>query len=419
MTEKVKSNRSKKSVKYDHYLDDVKAKRIATCIRAKVNFISGTVTPVQSNKNNHDEQYKYSENDLEHLESGLDFLCEMYTNFTLSVQPKFMGCRCNMYLFRDDYLTKSYCVTRNGYICNISREKLKPLYETMRTRLDKFMTDKNIRLIILDGELLPWSVLGTNLIENEYMPVDKGLETEISYSNKFDFDSQFLKIKESLNRSSINCNKMRELLEVPDTTSSQKMYDVYHKQMCLYAGKDKKLEYKAFGILKICFNDDNNTESIPLVDKTYSQGEMYDLVRDPDCKEDEQLLIKIDEKNYHESVKTIRQYFEKLTYEKGFEGIVMKPDYVINGLLPMMKCRNTSYLSIIYGYDYKTEPKLSRLVTKKSTKSKIKHSVREFLLGMEMLKIKYGEINTDKNYGKVVLKFIYDEEDSTKLDPRL
>src|SRR5580692_6689014 len=121
-----------------HYKDpaDLRAIRIASCIRSRVNFISGTVTPAQSNKLI--EKETFVDEDLEDLEIGLTFLCKMYNDsksFTLSVQPKYMGSRCNMYLFRDDHLNKSYCVTRNGYICNLSREILKPLYEIMRIRL--------------------------------------------------------------------------------------------------------------------------------------------------------------------------------------------------------------------------------------------------------------------------------------------
>lgn len=413
---------------------ELKAIRIASCIRSRVNFISGTVTPAQSNKFTKKEIL--DDKDLEDLEIGLTFIYTMYKDYTLSVQPKYMGSRCNMYLFKDNHVEESYCITRNGYTCNLPRETMKHLYETMRTRLDKFMTKNKIKMIILDGELLPWSALGRNLIENEFLPVDKGLETEIAYSTRFDFDSQLKKlesfIKDTKNEKGRNFKKMKDLLDVPDTATSQKMYDVYHHQMNLYAGIDRKqetkldevtlvveskLEYKAFGILKICFDD--GSESIPLIDKSYSQGEMYNIVSDPDCETDAQLTIKFDEKNFQESLNAVKKYFEKLTYEDGFEGIVMKPDYVIEGTLPMMKCRNTSYLTIVYGYDYKTKAKLNRLVKNKSTKSKIKQSVREYQKGLEMLKIKYDEISTDPNYQKILLKFLYDEEIGATLDPRL
>ena len=54
----------------------------------------------------------------------------MYSNkLTLSIQPKYMGSRLNMYLFKEDYLNKSYCITRNGYKCNgLTKEDLEKLY---------------------------------------------------------------------------------------------------------------------------------------------------------------------------------------------------------------------------------------------------------------------------------------------------
>src|SRR6185503_6973795 len=105
------------------------------CISNKVNFISGTVSPAQSGK---PRKYtgKYSSknktkidttnkppadtkiDDIESLSVGINYILETYgSEVTLSIQPKFMGSRLNVYLFRDDHLKKSYCVTRNGYLC--------------------------------------------------------------------------------------------------------------------------------------------------------------------------------------------------------------------------------------------------------------------------------------------------------------
>lgn len=453
--------------KKDKYvMDDIKAARISECIKKKINFISGTVTPVQANKT---KDGIFTEDDLEHIESGISFMFSMHKSdkktlssipsLTLAIQPKFMGSRCNMYLFRDNHETKSYCVTRNGFLCKLPRDILKPLYTKMKNRLDKFMTGNNVEMMILDGELLPWSALGTSLIENEFLPVDEGLRTEIEYSKKYDFDTQLLKLQDHIKtKTSDTKTKTLSMIfdaNILDSKTSQDMYEIYHEQMVLYARhlvKDEihrpgeleeniddgsesiadsklndnnylelsqlPLEYKAFGILKICFND--GSESVPLIDHTFSQSAMYNLVKDPHCELDNQLVVEIDEKNFDKSVETIKKFFKDLTYDKGFEGVVIKPDYITEStLLPMMKCRNTSYLSIVYGYDYKTEPKLTRLIQKKSTKTKIKQSIREFQKGIDMLRIKYTNIETDPSYRKLMLRFIYDEEEGVTLDPRL
>jgi len=65
------------------------------------------------------------------------------------------------------------------------------------------------------------------------------------------------------------------------------------------------------------------------------------------------------------------------------------------------------------------EPKLSRLINSKSTSSKIKQSIKEFALGMEMLKVNYSDIQESEDYQKVMMKFLYNEEIGEKLDPRL
>ncbi|VBB18826.1 metallophosphoesterase [Yasminevirus sp. GU-2018] len=436
-------------------MDDIKAKRLYNCARNKINFISGTVTPAQSNKT---KTTPFEVGDIECIDIGLEFLFNMYEkNLTVSVQPKYMGSRFNVYLMRDDHLKRSYAVTRNGFLCTkLSRETLAPIYDKLHKNLIGFMRENNVKMMIIDGEILPWSALGDDLIENEFLPVDKGLETEIAYSEQYGFDEQLQKFRDS-NSDIVNAlktssrkdvtktfgeakvkefDKIKEVLTVPSIETSKKLYKTFNEQMKLYGeySSEKKVEkktnldYKPFGILKICFDD--GSESIPLFDESYSQSEMYDIVRGRqiggdgsaviDDSEDAQLVVELTPETFESGVKKIRDYFNNLTYVQGYEGVVIKPDYVKKGALPMMKCRNTSYLSIIYGFDYSLEPKLTRLIKSKTTSSKIKQSIKEFNHGIEMLKIPYDEIGTDnEDYQKIMRAFLFEEEYGQKLDPRL
>jgi hypothetical protein len=52
-------------------------------------------------------------------------------------------------------------------------------------KLKDFMIDKNIKMIIIDGELMPWSAIGSKLIDEEFMAVDAGLKSEITYMKKY------------------------------------------------------------------------------------------------------------------------------------------------------------------------------------------------------------------------------------------
>jgi hypothetical protein len=383
--------------------------RVIDCRKNRVNFVSGTVTPCQSNK------YKKGEfvpSDIESLEIGFKYLCEMYgMNLRVSIQPKYMGSRFNMYLYRDE-MEKSYSVTRNGFMCkSLSKDILKPVYESMHQRLREFMTENKITLMVLDGELLPWAALGRGLIDKEFIPVDKGLETEIKLMKKYNFDQDIPKISKEQN--------ICDPAKIHTTSETEKMYEVYHKQMMLYAdnSRDQILEYKPFGILKLCFED--GSELIPLSDHSYGQCEMYEMLRNKENPMDQQLVVDVTSENYDQMYENVRKFFEKLTLEQGYEGIVIKPDFVEPGKLPMMKCRNTEYLTIIYGYDYMTRYKLERLVKNKQTRFKMKQSIREFEQGLELLKINHNEIETNESYPQILMRYLYNESYGETLDPRL
>jgi hypothetical protein len=422
-------------------MDESKLKRLGQCITNKINFISGTVTPAQSNKNNAPHNIQ----DIEALDIGIRYLYQMYEKhqkeLTVSVQPKYMGSRINMYLFNTDHMNKSYCVTRNGYVYKnkqIDQEICQEI-DRMHRLLTKFMTERKIRLMILDGEMLPWTALGQGLIDNEFLPVDKGLEKEIELMKTYNFDEQIKKLKElytnihdvyTLESPIIavekfgqhvvkDYEKQKDLMYFLNTSDTETLYTTYHKQMELYAMDKSRIQYKPFSILKICFED--GSESIPLVDHSYSQSKMYQMLHDSesDDNSDNQLIIRLSSDTLDLSIGKIKEYFNNLTIEKGYEGVVIKPDYIINGLLPMMKCRNTSYLTIIYGYDYMIEPKLSRLIKNKTTGGKIKQSIKEFELGIQMLKVKYDDISESDEYKQILTKFLYNEDIGLKLDPRL
>jgi len=146
---------------------------------------------------------------------------------------------------------------------------------------------------------------------------------------------------------------------------------------------------------------------------------MYEMLRNGDDPMDQQLVVDVTLENYDQMYETVRKFFEKLTLEQGYEGIVMKPDFVEPGKLPMMKCRNTQYLTIVYGYDYMTRYKLERLVKNKQTRFKMKQSIREFEQGLELLKINHNEIETNESYPQILMRYLYNESYGETLDPRL
>lgn len=111
-----------------------------------------------------------------------------------------------------------------------------------------------------------------------------------------------------------------------------KLYTDYNNE--LNSKIHSSIEYKPFGILKICYDD--GTESIPLIDCSYSQGEMYTLLNDEKNNEDniDQLIVdNITQETFHDALLKIKEYYENLSYNKGYEGIMIKPQYVETGKL--------------------------------------------------------------------------------------
>ncbi len=405
-------------------------KRIFHLVKNKVNFISGTVAPAPSSKK---ENYL----NIEDLKIGLEILLKQYdSSCTISAQPKYMGSRCNVYLFANK-LELCYSVSRNGYIITKERVNMDLIYNKLISKLNLWMEQKNIKMIILDGELLRWSALGKDLIEKDFIPVKAGLEVEIECSKKFGFDNQYNLMVQNLNnlipeeefiemKKQDKLNKLQhsQLLNYNTYLESklfhqpveqmEELLNTYSKQLDLY-GLEGELGYKPFSILKIIYNDE--TESVPLLDQSLTQSQMYDLIYSGDPI-DSQLVLNINPTNLESEFLKLKEWFEKKTIQEGFEGIILKPDIIKIDKLPMLKIRNPDYLTIIYGYDYKLDHNYKQLVNKKTTSKKIYQSIKEFKLGLNLLTMKYTNLDSDE-YKSRLENFINCEIDGNNLDPRL
>lgn len=394
-------------------------KRIYHLMKNKVNFISGTVAPAPSSK-------KENYSNIEDLKIGFEYLSSQYNyNYTLSVQPKFMGSRCNIYLFASDPQL-SYAVSRNGYLITKDKIDLRPIYDKLHLKLDKWMGENNIKILILDGELLPWSILSKDMIDRDFIPVKAGLEVEIECGKQFGFDLHYDKMKQNMNmlipekdKLTHHQSQMYKAFTNTDnlhisTNQMEELLGIYSKQLELY-GKDAELDYKPFSILKIIYNDGN--ESIPLLDHTLTQSQMYQMLYSGE-QTDAQLVLTIEPTNYQSQYLVLKEWFDKKTICDGFEGIMLKPDIIEPGKLPLIKVRNQDYLTIIYGYDYKLEHNYKTLVNKKTTSKKIYQSIKEFKLGMNLLTTRYSNLNSDE-YKTKLENFIKCELNGTNLDPRL
>ncbi|MEH7225597.1 metallophosphoesterase [Bacillus sp. JJ1566] len=387
-------------------------KRLDYVLHNKVNFISGTMSPADKD---------FRRNELESLTKGLDFFKDAGVSEVV-LQPKYMGSRCTIYLSRD--VEKCYAVSRNGY--KITHIDLTQVFRQLQVKFSAWMDEKAIDIIIFDGELLPWSALGKGLIDQQFDVVAKALETEIEFLKEFGFENQFLDVVRRYELSGFdearskyskkdliahfgmnNYQTYKDLKDIIDQTHTlseqENAYQIFRRQLDLYA-KDKELEFKPFSILKVVYS--NGDEEIP----DMKTSEMFSFI-----SEDESMIV-----NVQEPYDGALEFFKKLTFERGMEGVVIKPEIPQDNLVPFMKVRNPEYLTLVYGYDYRFPNKYTKLMKQKNIKKKIRKSVNEYKLGMEMLQTRLDEIGPEnKAYKQTVANLIFEESQEQDIDPRL
>ncbi|MDT3427783.1 putative kinase/UDP-2,3-diacylglucosamine pyrophosphatase LpxH [Paenibacillus forsythiae] len=392
--------------------DDIR--RLRYCSRNKINFISGTMSPADMN----DET-----NELESLKRGLDYFRERGVR-QVALQPKYMGSRCNIYLRKD--LEHSFAVSRNGY--KINHVDISEIYSKLLLKFGGYMEENRIAMLILDGELLPWKALGEGLIERQFKPIVKALETELAFLQHNGFEEACTKLITEYEASGFEEDRhhtaksalsdkygpsvyqnYKYVYDLRDTyvplSEHMEAYQTYKRQLELYA-EDEPMEYKPFAVLKIVYEDGG--EEVP----DWKTSEMYAFL-----SEDEALALDLSEP---ECLKRAERYFSRLTLENHMEGIVIKPEIWDGTTVPYMKVRNSDYLSIIYGYDYKFPHKYRKLLKQKNVGQKLRTSLSEYQLGMQMLAIAFDEVTPEHEaYQEIAANLLFEVAKEKEIDPRL
>ncbi|RAV17805.1 metallophosphoesterase [Paenibacillus contaminans] len=392
--------------------DDIR--RLHYCSRNKINFISGTMSPADKN----DET-----NELESLKRGLDYFRERGVQQVV-LQPKYMGSRCNIYLHKDP--EQCFAVSRNGY--KINYVDLSEIYGELLLKFGGYMEERKITMLILDGELLPWKAMGEGLIERQFKPIEKALETELAFLQQNGFEEAYNKLIAEYEASGFEKDQHHIAKSVlsdkygPSVYQSYKYvhdiretyvplsehmaaYQTYKRQLELYA-EDEAMSYKPFAVLKIVFED--GQEEIP----EWKTSEMYGFL-----SEDEALTLDLSELDCLEKAE---RYFSKLTLENHMEGVVIKPELWNGKTVPYMKVRNADYLSIIYGYDYKFPHKYRKLLKQKNVNQKLRTSLSEYQLGMRMLAVPFDEIAPEHEaYKEIAANLLFEVAQEKGIDPRL
>lgn len=395
-------------------LEDEAIRRLHYCSRNRINFISGTMSPADKDE---------AAGELESLRKGLEYFADRGVT-EIVLQPKYMGSRCNVYLHRD--MQQCYAVSRNGY--KVRAVDMTPVYRLLHQRFGAYMAERDIEVLLLDGELLPWKALGEGLIERQFRPIGMALETELDFLRQHGYEDAFERLVQEAEASGFEKDQhhlskaalsdkygahlyqnYKHVREIRETSVSldrhDEAYRVYKRQLELYAG-EAELAYKPFAILKEVLA--GGEERIP----DSRTSDMYRFLTD-----DEYLALDLQEPD---ALEKAERFFSKLTVENGMEGIVIKPEHEQRGVVPYLKVRNPGYLSIIYGYDYKFPHKYGKLMRQKNISSKLRTSMNEHRLGVQMLAVKLNDIAPEnEDYKQIAANLLFEVTKEKEIDPRL
>ncbi len=395
-------------------LDQRDKRRLNYVLKNSINYISGTMSPADKDTN---------ANDLESLKQGLQYFKDKKVQEVV-LQPKYMGSRCNIYLSKS--IEDCYAVSRNGY--RVKNVDLSGVYTKLLERFTSFMEKENIKTLILDGELLPWSVLGTGLIEGKFNVLSKSLRSELSILKETGFDEHLNKLISRYEQTDFHNevnhttkqvltnkyghNDYSTFSAVKETLKSyvpikkhEELLDIYDEQLIIY-GAESEIEYKPFNLLKMVY--ENGEEKLP----SLTTAEIFSLVSD-----DDYLVLSLDDEYYFENA---NRYYETLTTTRKMEGVVIKPNHKTFNSAPFLKVRNADYLTLVYGYDYKLEHKYQKLIKQKRINKKINASIKDYILGQKMLEYPLSSISNDnEQYKQLIANKLFEEQQAKEIDPRL
>jgi hypothetical protein len=385
--------------------------RIEWFCKNKANAFSPTISPAPKS---------LERNEIESCFEALKYYFSRNVS-EFVIQKKYMGSYCDIYLCKN--IEDSYLISRNGHKIDhidliTAIKELKKLYE----RFDW----TSLSLVIIQAELLPWSLLGKGLISGEfqgYLNAHQNHLKHLEHSNLYTKINEvknsesfltYIKDKTKMNPFQFNKKYVNHVRRQYDSIADFKTLDIssykegistFESQINYY-GKEDVLNFKPFNILKKIMDDGSEI----IVNDNLSFKE----VNDHKC-----LHFSINNLEELEARSLeVKEWFDQLANENE-EGIVIKPrQSFIKGLPPAFKVRNNKYLVMIYGVNFLNDFK--RQLSKRNIGKKIECSINDWKINHEILKVKYNEINTENYHLKNLLHDrIMGETIAAKLDSRL
>jgi hypothetical protein len=388
-------------------------RQIRAICKKKLQNVSYTISPAGKNRET---------GEIESLFTGLDYYLkakkldsiedDKYIFEKVIVQKKHMGSYCDIYLHRD--IQKSEFYSRSGFGISFIREKLISAVEQMHARV--FAQLPEAELVIIQSELMPWSVLGKGLVENnfktyallnrehqEYMkdlyPVLTSMRNDEDYLGFANLASvgDIAKAKKEYKHHIYSQYSSLNNIYIP-TEDPLDDIDEYDKQISLY-DSDGEPYFEPFNILKI-INEDG---TVKVVNSVIDSGRILGI---------QQLEVTLD--NYEEA----KKFYDDLV-AAGAEGVVIKPDSFDPSFAPALKVRNTKYLQMIYGLDFSRN--YDHYFERRRTGRKIKYSINEAVIASKINRMPLDQIGS-KEYKKLIEDYAYEDvaiANDANVDPKL
>ena len=377
----------------------------------KINAFSPTISPAPKS---------LERNEIESIYEGIRYFYEQGVT-EIVVERKYMGSYCDIYLQKN--LDDTYFVSRNGYLVNhIDLDQAKQACRGLHNRFDW----TNLQTAIIQSEMMPWSVLGQGLIDNEftgYLNVHQNhckhiaqsdLYAKIAMVKQSELYLQYMNYKAGHSMDEVKEHFPAHIVRQYESLSAFKVYNLaeYRKYVDIYAeqighfGQTGDIYFKPFNILKKVFNDGSEL----IVNDNMSYRDINDdgFLNLPTGNDEEM----------NRSVEKVYEWFAQLEAENE-EGIVIKPRQAfIKNLPPALKIRNNRYLVMIYGIDFQTNYAYN--LQKRKISRKLECSINDWMLNWEMLNVKYADISIKNDFLKnLVFDRIMGEQVEAVLDIRL
>jgi predicted kinase len=421
--------RTKENVVDFNSLDFELKNRLKYAALNKVNFIAGTMSP--ANK---------KENELESLEAGLEYYKSMGVKKVI-LQPKFMGSRCQLLLSKTGNENRMF--SRNGFEIRSNRlkmtdDELNKFFKSLQEKYKYVFDSLGAERILFDGELLPWAVMGEDMIEREFRLQSKALHSELIELEDTGFYTRFEDMATQLQFlhsdektfSELSPKDLKNLTlldevnnEIEPIAQQREDLKAYDYQVNIFS-QPGELKFQPFSILKVTYMDGKESN---YVKGEISNVDVFQLISDQpyavlDLENNKGQFFNTNLEFHGGGEKTAESFWHEITKHQEMEGIVIKPvQAYIPGVAPYMKVRNPEYLRMTYGMDYKTLPaKHEKLLNGKDIKNKLATSIKEWELGRRLLDIPYDEISLNNpTWVTLAIQLITEQEQEAMLDPRL